>query len=73
MNCEFDQLRTLAAERLPDAFAPEGDASFALALDGFALHFASVPGELALAIVRAKVVDLADVPRAGDFAKAALA
>ena len=73
MNFEFDQLRTLAAERLPDAFLPEGDASFALALDGFALRFASVPGELALAIVRAKVVDLADVPRAGDFAKAALA
>ena len=60
MNYEFEQLRTLAEERLPDAFAPEGDAAFALALDGFALRFASVPGEPALAIVRAKVVDLAD-------------
>lgn len=73
MNYEFEQLRTLAEERLPDAFAPEGDAAFALALDGFALRFASAPGEPAMAIVRAKVVDLADVPRAGAFARAALA
>jgi hypothetical protein len=73
MNLDFDQLRTLAAERLPEAFAPEGDASFALALDGFGLRFASVPGEPAIAVVRAKVIDLADVPRAGAFARAALA
>ena len=73
MDYAFEQLRRLAEERLPDAFAPEGDAAFALALDGFALRFASVPGEPAMAIVRARVVDLADVPRAGDFAKHALA
>lgn len=73
MNLDFDQLRTLAAERLPEAFAPEGDAAFALALDGFALRFASVPGEPAIAVVRTKVIDLADVPRAGAFARAALA
>lgn len=33
MSYAFEQLRTLAEERLPDAFAPEGDAAFALALD----------------------------------------
>ena len=73
MTASFQEFKVRAAEWWPDAFVAEGDDVFALALDGFALRFASVPGELALAIVRAKVVDLADVPRAGDFAKAALA
>jgi hypothetical protein len=30
MDYEFDQLRRLAEERLPDAFAPEGDAAHKL-------------------------------------------
>ena len=73
MNFDFDQLKTYAAERLPEAFTPEGDGAFALALDGIVLHFVSASGDPAAAIVRAKILDLADVPRAGDFAKAVLA
>ncbi len=73
MNSEFSDLRTLAEERDPDAFVPGGDAAFALADGDFVLSFAVLPGAPGTAVVRAKVLDLDGIPRAGDFAKAALA
>ena len=73
MNAEFADLRSLAEAQGGEAFVPQGDGAFTLALAGFALSFARVPGEPATALVRARVLELADVPRAPDFAKAALA
>ncbi len=73
MNASFQDLKTLAAERWPGAFVAEGDDVFALATDGFAIRFAALPGDPAATLVRARILDLADVPRAADFAKAALA
>ncbi len=46
---------------------------FALATDGFAIRFAALSGDPAATLVRARILDLADVPRTADFAKAALA
>ena len=73
MTASFQDFQARAAEWWPDAFVAEGDDVFALASDGFALRFAALPGDSAATLVRARVLDLADVPRAADFAKAALA
>jgi hypothetical protein len=73
MTASFQEFKDRAAEWWPDAFVAEGDDVFALALNGFALRFAALPGDPAATLVRARVLDLADVPRAADFAKAALA
>ena len=73
MTASFQEFKERAAEWWPDAFVAEGDDVFALAFDGFALRFAALPGDPAATLVRARVLDLADVPRASDFAKAALA
>ena len=73
MTASFQEFKVRAAEWWPDAFVAEGDDVFALASDGFALRFAALPGDPAATLVRARVLDLADVLRAGDFAKAALA
>ena len=73
MTASFQEFKDRAAEWWPDAFVAEDDDVFALASDGFALRFAALPGDPAATLVRARVLDLADVPRAADFAKAALA
>ena len=73
MTTDFNDLKTLAAERWPEAFASEGDSAFALVSGDFAIRFAALPGDSDSALVRAKILDLADVPRAADFATAALA
>ena len=73
MNASFQDLKTLAAERWPGAFVAEGDDVFALATDGLAIRFAALSGDPAATLVRARILDLADVPRTADFAKAALA
>jgi len=74
MTTEFEDLKRLAEAQYPEAFAPGGAHAFTLALaDAPAITFASLPGDPAAALVRTRVLDLASVPRAGAFAKAALA
>ena len=73
MTASFQEFKDRAAEWWPDAVVAEGDDVFALASDGFALLFAALPGDPAATLVRARILDLADVPRAADFARAALA
>ncbi len=68
MTASFQDFKASAAEWWPDAFVAEGDDVFALASDGFALRFAALPGDPAATLVRARVLDLADVPRVADFA-----
>ena len=74
MTTDFNDLKTLAAERYPAAFAAgEGDV-FSLAVDGTTFEFFRAPGDPEGDVyVRARVLSLDDVPRAGDFAKAAIA
>ena len=73
MTVEFRDLAKLAEERCRGGFAAAGDDAFSLALDDMRLEFFSASGDPAFAFVRVKVLDLADVRRAGDFAKNALA
>lgn len=73
MNMTFEDLSALAESRYGEAFASGGESVFSLAVDAGAVEFLRAAGDPAVAVVRAKVLDLADVPRAGDFAKAALA
>ena len=63
----------MASETYRQAFAPGNGESFALSEDGVAIEFIHVPGNPAAVIVRAKILDMADVPRAEDFAKAVVA
>lgn len=74
MEAEFDDVRRVAAERWPDAFAEAGDDCFTLDAGAFRADFFRVPGAPDGEVcVRAKVLDLDAVARPGDFAKAALA
>jgi hypothetical protein len=73
MNGSFEDLEAAARSRFPEAFASAGDGAFALEADGIRIVFARLPGEPSTALVRARVLEMAEVPRAGDFAKAALA
>ncbi len=74
MTTEFADLQRLAEAQYPEAFAPGGAHAFTLALaDAPAITFASFPGDPAAALVRTRVLDLASIPRAGAFAKSALA
>lgn len=62
-----------ALKRHADAFAADEHDAFSLATDAGAIEFIHAAGDPACVIVRARVIDMADVPRAGDFAKSALA
>ena len=74
MRAEFDDVRRVAAERWPDAFAEAGDDCFTLDAEAFRADFFRVPGAPDGEVcVRAKVLELDAVARPGDFAKAALA
>ena len=73
MKVEFRDLAKLAEERYGDAFAAAGDGAFSLAVDDMRLDFFSLAGDPGFALVRVKVLDLADVQRPGDFAKNAIA
>lgn len=74
MNGSFEDLEAAARTRFPDAYASAGDGAFALESDeGMRIVFARLPGEPSTALVRARVLELSEVPRAADFAKAALA
>lgn len=73
MNETFDDLSGIAQRDYGEAFAPDEGGSFSIAAEMGAVEFIHAAGEPAAAVVRAKVLDLAGIPRAGDFAKAALA
>ena len=73
MKVEFRDLAKLAEERYSGGFAAAGDGSFSLAVDDMRLEFSRMAGDPVLTFVRVKVLDLADLRRAGDFAKNALA
>ena len=72
MNNTFEDLSALAESQYGDAFAPGDGGFFSLAGDAGRVDFVHAAGDPSSAIVRAKVLDMADVPRAGDFAKAAI-
>ena len=73
MKVEFRDLASMAENRYGEAFASGGDGAFSLALDDVRLEFFCMAGDPSFAFVRAKILDLADIPRPGDFAKNALA
>ena len=73
MNATFEDLSAFAESQYGEAFASGGSGCFTLAADVGPVAFVHAATDFSAAIVRAKVLDLADVPRAGDFAKAALA
>jgi hypothetical protein len=63
----------MAQERHPEAFAKSGRDAFSLTTNAGAIEFIHAAGDPACAIVRVRVLDMADVPRADDFAKSVLA
>ena len=73
MNETFEDFAALAESRYGGAYASGGGGLFSVALETVTVEFLRASGDPADAIVRARILDLADVPRAGDFAKAALA
>ena len=73
MNATFEDFSALAESRCGGAYASGGGGMFSVSLETLTVEFIRAAGDPAGAIVRAKILDLADVPRAGDFAKAALA
>ena len=73
MNMTFEDLSALAESRYGEAFASGGENVFSLSVEAGPVEFFRAAGDPALAVVRAKVIDLADVPRAGGLAMAALA
>ena len=74
MTSDFESLKTMARERLGENFADGGANAFSVATgDGDAIAFFHAGGEPEGEVsVRAKVLDLDEVARPGDFAKAAL-
>ena len=73
MNATFEDFSALAESRYGGAYASGGGGMFSVSLETLTVEFVRAAGDPAAAIVRAKILDLADVPRADDFAKAALA
>ena len=73
MNATFEDFSALAESRYGGAYASGGGGMFSVALETLTVEFLRAAGDPAGAIVRARILDLADVPRADDFAKAALA
>lgn len=73
MTFDFNDIRRIAGETFGEACVLQGENAFSLALDGATVSFASLPGEQGTVLVRARVLDLAAVPRKGGLATAALA
>ena len=73
MNETFEDLSALAEARCGAAYASGRDGFFSVADETLTVEFFRAAGDPAAAAVRARLLDLAEVPRAGDFAKAALA
>ncbi|MBP5674140.1 MAG: type III secretion system chaperone [Victivallales bacterium] len=73
MNTSFEDVASLAESRYRDAFVRGAGNSFSLLEDGRQIDFFQVPGELATSVVRARVLSIANMLRAADFAKACIA
>ena len=73
MNETFKDMAALAESRYGEAFSPQSDGAFSVAIDEGAVAFFRAAGDTASAFVRAKVLSMDEVGRSGDFAKAALA
>ena len=73
MTTDFNQLMTFAETLYADGFSRIGDGEFAVATDLLTLHFAALPGDPAMVLVRVRVLGMEDVRRSADFAKAAIA
>jgi len=72
MNTTFEDLSALAKSLYGEAFASDEGGSFLLATEFGPLEFFRAAGDPAAVIVRVRILDLANVPRASDFAKAAI-
>jgi len=72
MNATFEDFSAMAESRCGGAYASCGEGSFSVSLEAVTVEFFRAAGDPAAAIVRAKLVDMSGVPRAGDFAKAAI-
>ena len=73
MNETFEDLSALAESRYGEAFSSQGDAVFSVTIDEGAVAFFRAAGDPASAFVRARILSMDDVRRAGDFANAVLA
>ena len=73
MNVTFEDLSALAESRYGEAFSSQDGGVFSLAIDDGAFAFFRAAGDSAYAFVRAKVLSMDGVRRAGDFATAVLA
>jgi hypothetical protein len=73
MNETFDDMASLAESRYGEAFSPQGDGAFSVAIAEGAVAFLRAAGDPASAFVRARILSMDEVERAGDFAHAALA
>lgn len=63
----------MAQNRHAEAFIPSERDAFSLITDAGTIEFIHATGDPTGAIVRARILDMADVPRADDFATSALA
>jgi hypothetical protein len=73
MNVTFEDISAMAESQYGEAFSPQGDGAFSLAIDEGTVAFFRAAGDPASAFIRAKVLSMNEVRRAGDFAKAVLA
>ena len=73
MNVTFEEISALAKSRYGEAFSSQGGNAFSLALKEVTIEFFHAAGDTSAAFIRAKILSMDDVKRAGDFAKAALA
>ncbi len=73
MTTSFDDIASLAESRYRNAFVRGNGNSFSLSEDGRQIDFFQAPGEPATSMVRARVLSIADMRRAADFAKACIA
>ena len=73
MTTSFEDIVSLAESRYRNAFVRGNGNSFSLSEEGRQIDFFQVPGEPTMSMVRARVISIADMRRAADFAKACIA
>ena len=74
MNTDFRDLEELAKNRFGEVFVPGGYNSFSLLLDSGTINFFHANGDSeGNVFIRAKILDISELRRPGEFAKAALA
>ena len=73
MNEEFGDVKKLAAEKFPGQFSSNEEMLFTLTMDGLTVHMFGLPGDPFTVCVRTRVLSMDTVPRAADFARAAIA